>query len=243
MVRGRWNDRADEEVRSRAFTEAARLASSWCGVEHALLALLDPPVLTDATAVLSDLGLTRSAAEERFTARSRVSGGDGRGVSPNPAFYGLMGEARGLALASGTDKVTDECLLLALAYGSQRSMLVDFGIDPDAVVGGLAERGHLVPPVLPPKALSPPGPMGLRVYYPAAKHGEVVRAMIRRFPPGTARWGFNVSTWRPGFHYVDAEESCNAFAIIRVAVGDRSVVDEIQLETAASEEARAQGLD
>jgi len=44
-MKRRWSERADEGVSSRAFREAEALGHSWYGVDHVLLALLDPPAL------------------------------------------------------------------------------------------------------------------------------------------------------------------------------------------------------
>ncbi len=126
-MEGRWSDRADAEVSSRAFREAAALGHSWCGVDHVLLAVLNPPLPTDAAAVLSELGLTRAAAEERLAPRWSPAEGDGAEVLANPAFHSLLGQARGLALGEGASTVTDKHVLLALAYGGRHSLLVALG--------------------------------------------------------------------------------------------------------------------
>ena len=81
--------------------------------------------------------------------------------------------------------------------------------------------------------------MAPQVYYPASDHPAVTKAMIGRFPPGTAHWGFNVSNWKPGFHWISAEASCNAVEIIRAAVNDASLIEEIPIDVAVSEEASA----
>lgn len=145
-------------------------------------------------------------------------------------------------MAFGADQLADEHVLLALAYGGYGGLpplLVSLGIDPDVLVRALAARGQPVPAVLPPEIPLLPGPMGPRVYYPASEHSAVTRAMIERFPPGTAHWGFNVSGWKPGFHWITAEESCNAVEVILAVVGDASLIEEIPLEIAVTEEASA----
>lgn len=236
----RWRDQANQEIQSRAFREARKLGHSWCGTDHVLLALLDPPAPTDAAAVLSQLGLTRSEAETRLTPRwSTTQAPDGDGISPNPAFYALLGEARGLALAEGASAVSDEHALLALAYGGGHSLLVGLDIDAEQVVTALAALGLSVPPLLPPERPPPAEPFGSRVYYPATEQDAVVHAMLTRCPPGTAQWGFNVSRWKPGFHYIDAEESCDAPATIAAAVTDASAIEVVDIETATHEEGQA----
>jgi hypothetical protein len=67
--------------------------------------------------------------------------------------------------------------------------------------------------------------------------------MIERFPPGTAHWGFNVSRWKRGFHWIDAEESCNAVEVIRAALSDGSAIEALPIEEAASREATSVGQD
>jgi hypothetical protein len=210
-----------------------------------LLALLDPPKATDAAAVLAELGLTQDAVRERLEALPSASS-PGRGVVSNHALHSLLGTARGLALAFGAAEVTDEHVLLALVYGGYSHvppLMVSLGIDPDVLVRNLAERGNPVPAWLPPESPPSPGPMGPRVYYPASDHAAVVQAMIERFPPGTAHWGFNVSRWKPGFHWIDAEESCNAVDVIRAALSDGSAIEALPIEEAASREATSVGQD
>ncbi len=68
MSQDRWNYRAEEEISSRAFRKAQALGHSWCGIEHVLLVLLDPPKTTDAAALLAGLGLTQDAVQERLEA-------------------------------------------------------------------------------------------------------------------------------------------------------------------------------
>jgi len=239
----RWSHRAAEEISSRAFRKAQALGLSWCGIEHVLLALLDPPKATDAAALLAELGLTQEAVQERLQALPSASS-PGRGVVSNPALHSLLGTAAGLALAFGATEVTDEHVLLALVYGRNSHvppLIVSLGIDPDVLVRNLAERGNPVPPWLPPESPPSPRPMGPRVYYPASDHAAVVQAMIERFPPGTAHWGFNVSNWKPGFHWIDAEESCNTVEVIRATLSDASAVEALPIEEAASREAASRG--
>ncbi|HYT78982.1 MAG TPA: Clp protease N-terminal domain-containing protein [Actinomycetota bacterium] len=243
MSQDRWNYRAKEEISSRAFRKAQALGHSWCGIEHVLLALLDPPRATDAAGLLAGLGLTQEAVQERLEALPSASS-PGRGVVSNPALHSLLGTATGLALAFGAPQVTDEHVLLALVYGQYSQvppLIVSLGIDPDVLVRNLAERGNPVPPWLPPESPPSPGPMGPRIYYPASDHAAVVQAMIERFPPGTAHWGFNVSRWKPGFHWIDAEESCNTLEVIRPALSDASAVEVRPIEEAASREAASRG--
>lgn len=243
MSQHRWSHRAEEEISFRAFRKAGALGHSWCGIEHVLLALLDPPKATDAAAVLAELGLTQNAVEERLQGHSSASS-PSTGVSSNPSLHSLLGTATGLALAFGATQVTDEHVLLALVYGRYGQLpplMVSLGIDPDALVRRLAERGNPVPPRLPPESPPSPRPMGPRVYYPASDHAAVVRAMIERWPPGTADWGFNVSSWKPGFHWIDAEESCNALEVIRAALSDASAVEALPIEEAAPKEAASRG--
>ena len=243
MTAPRWRGQAAGAMTSRSFREAQTLGHGWCGVEHALLAVLDPPAATDAAAVLAELGLTRSEAEERLRDRwTAASGASGQGVTTNPAFESLIGTAQGMAMAFGADQLTDEHVLLALTYGEYGGLpplLVSLGIDPDVLVRVLAMRGQQVPATLPPDIPPPVGPMGPRVYYAASDHPAVTRAMFERFPPGTAQWGFNVSKWKPGFHWIDAQESCNAEEIIRDAVSDTSGIEAIPIDVAAPEEASA----
>lgn len=89
------------------------------------------------------------------------------GVTANPAFHSLLGTATGLALGLGAVTVTDEHVLLALAYGHYArvpSHLASYGIDSDAIVEMLMRRGTRVPPQLPPETLLSPNRLGARVY-------------------------------------------------------------------------------
>jgi hypothetical protein len=239
----RWSHGAENEISYRAFRKAGALGHSWCGIEHVLLALLDPPKETDAAAVLTELGLTRKAVQERIEGYSSASGPGTGTVVSNPRFHSLLGTATGVALAFGATRMTDEHVLLALAYGryGQPPLILSLGIDPDALVQRLAERANPVPPRLPPESPPTPGPMGPRVYYSAGDHAAVVRAMIERWPPGTAVWGFNVSSWKPGFHWIDADESCNALEVISAAVSDASAVEAMSIEEAAPKEGASPG--
>ena len=179
----------------RAGSVAQRLDQGWIGPEHVLLALFDEP--GPATEALEELGVTRELVEE--TVRG-YSGGDPpppaydpeQGLSPNPAWYGLTGCAKGLALASGRQRPRPEHFLLAMVYGEHTvgPLLHELGSGERALLDALARRGVPVPEVDPPVYRPLRGFHRLEVTEAELK--PVIDVLVERYPPGSGpEWGFN----------------------------------------------------
>jgi hypothetical protein len=139
----------------RAGDVARRLEQGWIGTEHVLVALFDDP--GPAAEALEELGITRELAEESARGYSRSDPpppayDPDKGLSPSPAWYGLNGCAKGLALASGRRRPRPEHFLLAMVYGEHTvgPLLHELGSDERALVDALARRGVPVPEVDPP---------------------------------------------------------------------------------------------
>ena len=61
--------------------------------------------------------------------------------------------------------------------------------------------------------------------------------MSRRLPPSNRlMWGFNISAWKNGFHWLDADEACDAGSIARSVCADPAQILEVPFAEAASNE-------
>ena len=140
----------------------------------------------------------------------------------------------------GSDTVTDEHVLLAIAYGDPTGdqRLITYEIDPDEVVKGLRARGVHVPRLGPPVLAPPSGPWGPTVYYLPEDSPAVHEQLIDRYPPGTARWGTNTSTWKEGYIYVDGEDEIPMEEIVKAAVKDSSTVEVVPFLEAIERESQ-----
>jgi len=229
----RWGAPGAMSFSSRAFKEAMELRHALCSSDHFLLALLNPKEPTVASQVLAELGVTY----ERARQRARLMQGRHRGTSrtsSTPVFQSITGWAEGLAVGMGNDYVSDEHVLLALAFDQVGGSpdLDWYDIDADEVVKALRVRGVSVPTLAPPVAKTPSGPWGPFVYFPAKDHTKVAMAIMKRFPPGVAHWGFSLSRHMEGFHYVHGEDIIPLERLVRSAVSDRSTVEVIPFEQA-----------
>lgn len=79
----------------------------------------------------------------------------------------------------------------------------------------------------------------MAVYFPARESPSVRMAFLERYPPGTEVWGFNVSRWREGFHYVIGQSGIDLLPIVREAVAHPNEVEAVPLTESADEEDRA----
>lgn len=53
--------------------------------------------------------------------------------------------------------------------------------------------------------------------------------MSRRLPPSNRlMWGFNISAWKNGFHWLDADEACDAGSIARSVCADPAQILEVR---------------
>ena len=209
--------------------EAREAGGKVVGPGHAVAAIVREGNDCPAADVLRELGLTWAALHDRLT-RYGEPAGEHEGTTFNPAWNSLLGMATGLALGSGEPEITDEHVLLALAYGrSSRhpSRIEDHGIDPEAMVAALAVRGVRVPALLPPAKAAPIGPLGPRITFGRDDYQAVTQAMIDRWPPGTGWWGMN--TAGAGRWWIQAEAALDAVAVARGAVDDP---DRIEVEAA-----------
>jgi ATP-dependent Clp protease ATP-binding subunit ClpA len=186
----------------RAADEARRLEHSWIGPEHVLLCLFAEPSL--ATEALEELGVTRERVEEAARAMGRAEPrppayDPAKGLSPNPAWYGLKGCAKGLALANGRPRPGPEHFLLAMIYGEHTvpELLHEVGASEQTLLDALARRGVAVPAVDPPVYRPMRGHH--RVEVTEAELQAVIDVLSERHPPGSEwRWGFNWLPDEPG---------------------------------------------
>lgn len=231
----RWSDAV-----ARAMTLAHELGHKAVMGEHVLLALLSPKQPTVAAVVMSELGMDYDEILDRLGTMDIGFDHESEGTRSTPVFHQLAGFAQGLALGMGSDTVTDEHVLLAIAYadptGDQR--LITYEIDPDEVVNGLRARGVHVPRLAPPVLAPPSGPWGPTVYYLPEDSPAVHEQLIDRYPPGTARWGTNTSTWKEGYIYVDGEDEIPMEEIVRAAVKDSSTVEVVPFLEAIERESQ-----
>ena len=227
----RWQGRESDGISLRAFKEAIVLKNSFCTQDHFLLALLSPNRPSIAFEVLTDLGLTYERMKDRVSKMDRKRR-NYKGTGSTPAYQLILGWAQGIALGMGAMEVTDEHVLLALAYGGfgGESMLIWLEIDPDDVVSKLAARGVPTPALRPPVAPTPIGPFGPWVYFPEADSRAVVQELVKHHPPGTAHWGTNRSKWKKGYLYVHGEDQIRMEEIVRRAVPDKKLVEVLSFQ-------------
>ena len=229
--------RRSADLTVRSIRLAASLDSSFCGAEHLLMMILDSEHDGPAQEALRAAGVSRSDLDHRLAVKSEKRAAMS-GTSPTPRFYGLAGLATGLALAAG-EEPSDHHALLALVYEGFMGELVG-GERTQRIVEHLRACGVAVPSAHPP---GPPAPLNLvtRIYYPASDHDAVTAEMIRRYPPpDSPKWGFNISAWKEGFHWLDADEACNAASIVRAVCADPTRILEVPFDEAAAREQATQ---
>jgi hypothetical protein len=205
----------------RLFRQAEATGSRWLHEWHIVMALLDPPEPTVASAALAHVALDRDQLRAwcDAAAADAPDGADGvAGMSSTPAQQIVVARAHGLAVASGTP-VTDEHLLLALMYDGGDGFLTSLDVDRDALYAYLADHGVAVPPIRPPAASSRP-PMTRRVYVRSRHADAVVRELARRYPPGAERWDTNEDRARPDWVWFVASDGIDLEAVVRSVVPD-----------------------
>lgn len=224
----------------KSMTVAMARNHSWSGPPHLLVAVLETSDDGPAKRALGAANLTLSAVEARLEAMAGAgpgAGADERGTTANPRMYGVAGMARGLALAHG-EPVGDVHAVLALVYDGLIGELVG-AEGAEQLLDSLRASGVTVPPAAPPV---PPEPLGVetRIYYPVADSRAVMAAMSERFPPpDSPHWGMNISTWKHGYHWLDADAGCEAGAIVRSVCADPTRIVELPIADAARYERAA----
>jgi hypothetical protein len=215
----RWTAEAANGLVSRAFKEARELKHGLTTDHHFLLALLNPARPTNASEVLTELGLTRDEVQSRIARwyRKRLKNTSGS----TPMFQYTLGWTQGIAIGMGSTAITDDHLLLAMVYGDLGSepILVQHGIDPDDALAGLRARGVATPPMGPPVPSLPVGPFGPVVYFPEADRAAVTQELVNQYPPTRANfWGENSSKWKKGLTYVFGVDTIPMEDVVRKTV-------------------------
>jgi len=168
---------AEHNVAQRSFVEANALGTSWCGAEHLLLAVLNPPAESLMTTLFSDLDITYERVRTAVLGPSVASPPLDRWSAANPAWHECIGFASGLAVASGTTTVDDYHLVLALLYSPVLDgLLRSFGVTRVGVFDAMRASGFDVPPV-PPEPVPEPRRGTARVFLPATEVRRVLRAV------------------------------------------------------------------
>jgi hypothetical protein len=220
----RWNPVTDHQFIARALTQATKLQHGYTGVDHLMLALLDPPKPGLASDVLADLGLVYELEQDRVKKQSRRSRKQDRRVTP--AMQQLLGRSQGIAIGMGATELSDEHVLLALLYG-EHDRISPF-VDPDDVLAALHSRGFAIPAVWPSVPITFSGPWGPYVYLSWDELSIVTTELAERYPPGTVIWGMNKSKWKREHWYIHGEDEIPMEEIVRSLLPG----DEIEVLTA-----------
>jgi hypothetical protein len=210
------------EISKAAFAEAKRLGHAWVGPEHGLLAILMGEPADVARRALEEAGLEAGQFERWYVERIEKSDpkpkrlAEEKGISPNPAWYGVVGRAEGFASTLGTGQVRPVDLLLALLWDNREWLPVtSLGIARETVVEALVRAGVAVPAVPMPE-LDRPFRNLVRVDFPMSALGRVIESLRERHPPGSGlRWGFN------------HDEGERAWAFAEEGVDLQTIVDEV----------------
>jgi hypothetical protein len=133
-----------------------------------------------------------------------------------------IGAAMTFAVAQGADLVSDEHVLLALAY-VESDVLFAAHADPDEIYDALAARGVPVLPVRPPFKGSLHGPYNPTLFVHRDDLKAVFKVLRAKHPPGTEHWGFNYSKDDPNEGYIISEDAIDIEAIVREALGPDGV--------------------
>jgi hypothetical protein len=225
----RWDARAQIRLEARIVMFAGRTGAAHATAEHVLDALASPPEPTVAARVLGEVGFEPGTMESG-------KGKAAESTASTPAQQALIAAATGVAIGLGAPTVTDEHVLLALAFSEIGiALLRERNLDPDEVVAALVAAGVPVPRMAPPVPTLPPGPAGPRVYFRGRGEG-LAPELLRRYPPGTVHIGFNTSAWKPGWGWVDAEDEVPLEEIVRSVIEDPADVEVVPLWDAVEAE-------
>lgn len=228
----RWGEQKWSDAVAKSMALAHRLGHRVMMGEHVLLQLVSPKAPTPSSEVLAELGVTYDDVLERLEQMEIEMEDEGQGTRSTPVYHMLSSLAQGIAIGMGSTKVTDEHVLLAIAYGDPEghNRLVLYEFDPDDVVDGLRARGVAVPRIAPPTMAPPVGPWGPFVYYLPAESAAVHEILTDRYPPGTVHWGTNTSRWKDGHIYVNGEDEIPMEEIVKNAVKDPSTVEVVPFD-------------
>ena len=181
-------------VEGAAFKEAERLGHNFVGPEHGVLAVLrgDPADL--ARLALEDVGITTESVEKllgrMIQADPQAMPERAPGISPNPAWYRVIGRAEGFAASIGTGDVRPLDLVLALLW-SRRPLLDQPAASREALVEALAQRGAGLPPTPLPELERRPR-FTQNVEFPRRCLAPVLALLHERHPVGVGpTYGFN----------------------------------------------------
>jgi hypothetical protein len=217
----RWNPRSDNQFIARAGHQATKLKHGYVGVDHLVLALLDPPQPGLASDVLGGLGLTHDDELERAKKSNRRSRKQHRTL--NPAMLQLLGMSQGIAIGLGSTELSDEHVLLAMLYSDHDR--ISSVVDPDEVLAALQGRGFFTPVAWPPVPATPTGPWGPFVYLSWDDLSIVTRELAMRFPLGTPTWGMNKSKWKQDHYYIQGEDEIPLEEIVRAVLPESSEIE------------------
>jgi hypothetical protein len=208
-----------------AFAEAKRLGHSWVGPEHGLLVILRGDPADVARRAVEEAGLDAERFERFYVERIERSDPkpkrdpDRDGISPNPAWYGVVGRAEGLAAGVGVSDVRPVDLLLALLWDTSEWLPVaGLGVSREDVAASLGRSGVTLP-ATPLPELDRPWRNPVRVDFPMSALGEVVEVLKQRHPPGSGlRWAINHDEAERAWAF--AEEGIDLHGIVDQVIAD-----------------------
>ncbi|HXV70518.1 MAG TPA: Clp protease N-terminal domain-containing protein [Acidimicrobiia bacterium] len=235
----RWGEARWSDAVGQSMMLAHRLGHRFVMGEHVLLQLLAPKKPTAASEVLDELGIRYDDVLERLERMEIETEDESQGTGSTPVFHMLRSLAQGIAIGMGSTTVTDEHVLLAIAYGDPEghNRLVMYEFDPDDVVDGLRARGIVVPRIGPLTMAAPVGPWGPFIYYLPRHSAAVHEILTDRYPPGTVQWGTNTSRQKEGYVYVHGEDEIPMEEIVKGAVQDPSTVEVVPFDEGLDREA------
>jgi hypothetical protein len=210
-------------VEAAAFKEAERLGHDFVGPEHGVLAVLRGDPTDVARLSLEDIGITTGSVERllgrMIEADPRATREQAPGISPNPAWYRVMGRAEGFAASLGTGDVRPLDLVLALLW-TRRPFLDHPAPSREALVEALAQRGARLPPTPLPELDRQPRFTQI-VEFPRSCLTAVLGLLHERHPVGGGpTYGFNHDGGERA--WVNAEDGIDLQAIVDSAVAEES---------------------
>ena len=210
-------------VEGAAFKESERLGHDFVGPEHGVLAVLHGDPADLARLSLEDVGITADSVEgllERMIeADPRAVPERAPGISPNPAWYRVIGRAEGFAASVGTGDIRPLDFVLALLW-SRRPLVDQPPSSREALVEAMAQRGASLPPTpLPELPLQPR--FTQNVEFPRRYLAAVLALLHERHPGGVKpAYAFNHDGAERA--WVSAEDGINLQAIVDSAAAEDS---------------------